>query len=60
MTAPQAHRLSLLLAITGAVLMLATAWTRLLAPEPPLNPGFESSRPLLPDWPTHDLHQVRS
>jgi hypothetical protein len=60
MTAPQAHRLSLLLAITGAALMLATAWTQFIAPEPRLNPGFESSRPQLPDWPRHDLNKVRS
>jgi hypothetical protein len=52
MTAPQAHRLSLLLALAGALLMLATTWLR-LAPRDLDLPPFETSRPALPDWPTH-------
>ncbi len=61
MTSPQTHRLSLVLALAGTMLMLATAWTRALAPEPQFNMQFESSRPALPDWPRHhDLSEVRS
>lgn len=49
------HRASLALALLGALLMLAVAITGI---EPGFDeslPRYDTSRPLLPDWPKHAM-----